>query len=74
MIKVEDLKQGDLVDLEGDVYADPENNNPMFTEYLEVENVEIETPECVLVYFEGFDAVGFPTGHTVTVKKPENTF
>lgn len=65
-IRAKDLQVGDMVDLEGDEYADP-NNDDMFTyEFETVERVEVETPECVCVYF-GFDAVGFPTDHNLFV-------
>lgn len=68
-----DLRPGDRVDLEGDPYADPdasqsEEGNPAFQyEYQVVESVELETPHCVLVHFEGWDACGFPVKHRVRV-------
>lgn len=65
-VKVEDLLPGTFVDLEGDPYADPDKDNPVFPYELErVHEVSLETPECVLVYFD-FDAVGFPLGHELT--------
>lgn len=64
-----DLRPGDRVDLEGDPYADPDGEgNPTFQhEYQIVESVELETPHCVLVHFESWDACGFPVKHRVQV-------
>lgn len=67
MKAVEMLVEGDLVDLAGDIYADPDNSPELDSEYQTVGSVEQETPECVAVSFEGFDLVGFPTGHMVKV-------
>ena len=65
---VRDLKRGDLVDLEGDRFADPQGNNPMFqTELMHVTNVTRETEACTAVAFEGWDVCGFPPDHVVTV-------
>ncbi len=75
--RVEDLQPGDMVDLEGDAYADPEGEEPDCEacasrrdfykyEFEEVHGVEQETPDCVVVSF-GMDAIGFPTGHRVFV-------
>jgi hypothetical protein len=75
LIKVEDLIEGDAVDLEGDGYADPKAENPYLgCEFVLVELVEREAAECVAVYFGGFDCVGFPLGHAVKVRlpRPEN--
>lgn len=61
---------GDLVDLEGDQYADPGNDNThLQSELVEVACVEQETPRCVAIGFEGFDVVGFPTHHLLRVKR-----
>jgi hypothetical protein len=68
-----DLRPGDRVDLEKDEYADPEvfpwsDGNPALqSEFQVVEDVKMETPDCVLVYFEGWDACGFPVDHRVKV-------
>ncbi len=59
---------GDWVDLEGDAIADPMRDNWRFEcEYVEVDHVEHETPDCVCIGFEGFDHVGFPPGHCLRV-------
>lgn len=67
LVKVNDLKQGDRVDLEGDIYADPHNERAALQcEYQLVDTIEMETPACICVYFEDFTC-GFPTGHEVKV-------
>lgn len=67
-IRAADLSIGDAVDLEGDVFADPLRANPTFEfEYAEVCDVIHETPQCVAIGFEGFDVVGFPPNHVLTV-------
>ena len=68
--RIDQLNVGDLVDLEGDPYADPNHTNPAFPfEYAEVCEIERETPNCIAVGFEGFDVVGFPPDHTVEVSE-----
>jgi hypothetical protein len=63
-----ELRPGDLVDLEGDPFADPDRANvSLASEFQRVATVDRETPNCVAVGFEGFDAVGFPAGHHVRV-------
>ncbi len=68
MTRVADLRIGDLVDLENDKYADPDNDNHWMPYLLgEVAEVTQETPACVAIAFEYFDIVGFPTGHELDV-------
>lgn len=60
-----DLIIGDLVDLEGDPYADPDRDNPsMKYEYAHVAARRWEGRACVVVTFEGIDEIGFPPDHT----------
>lgn len=63
---VEELREGDLVDLEGDPFADTSDEAHSILQYslVQVEKVEQETAECTAVWFE-HDAVGFPHGHQV---------
>ncbi|KKL89018.1 hypothetical protein LCGC14_1918920 [marine sediment metagenome] len=61
--------EGDLIDLAGDPYADPddEHANWFESEYLKVVQIIRETPKCVAIGFEGFDLVGFPVDHILNV-------
>jgi hypothetical protein len=70
-VQVSELRVGDLVDLEGDPYADPRRDpmNCFEFELAEVASVERETADCVAVGFEGFDVVGFPPHHIVTARR-----
>lgn len=72
------LRPGDLVDLEGDPYAerpcepgcdDCGLRARSFPYELErVLEVEIETPGCTVVHFESGLSVGFPTDHELAVR------
>lgn len=65
--KVADLREGDLVDLEGDPFADPKRNKPEYQfEYATVVEYELESPDCMCIYFES-TSVGFPPDHMVEV-------
>lgn len=68
-VKVEELAEGDLVDLAGDPYAD-EGDITLEYEYVQVAGVERETPRCTVVHFEGYPSCGFPVGHKVPVARP----
>lgn len=62
---VAELRPGDMVDLEGDLYADPEWSDPGFPhEFATVIGIEREAPDCVRVDFDG-GAFGFPPSHMV---------
>lgn len=68
--RVEDLAEGDLVDLESCPFM---SNHPMAGEqYAEVSLVEQETPACVLISYEGIDHVGYPTGTVLNVFRQES--
>jgi hypothetical protein len=50
MTKAIDLQPGDMLDLEGHPYADPDRDEPSLEfEYAVVLEIELETPGCVLV-------------------------
>lgn len=71
MVAVKDLRPGDRVDLEGDMYANPDDPNTICSfEYLEVAAIEAETPGCWRVDIESFDSVGFPPDHMLKVVTP----
>ncbi len=73
LVPVTSLREGDLVDLEGDPIATKPGKDPdhlscimaLEFEYCVVEGSERETPGCVRVDFENFDSCGFPPGHLV---------
>lgn len=71
-IKAKHVEPGMLIDLEGDVYADPEGNEfaALYeSELVEVVSVERETPECVVIGIEGGPGlIGFPPEHEITLK------
>lgn len=63
-ISATNIKIGDMVDLEGDTYADPDHDHPWMEDlYAVVDDVIHETSACVAIAFESFDLVGFPTNH-----------
>lgn len=64
-VKVKHLKVGDMVDLEGDVFADPDHDHVSLEfELATVEGIDQETAHCIVIYFNGI-AVGFPPDHEV---------
>ena len=64
-----ELVEDDCVDLEHDPYADPEHNHTYFEyEYVSVAGIDLETPNCLRVDFEGSPSVGFPVEHMVKVR------
>jgi hypothetical protein len=66
-VKVCDLKPGDVIDLGGDVYADPNDDDVDFQfEYVIVAAVKIETSDCTCIYLESCNPCGFPPDHTVS--------
>ena len=70
-VKVEDLKEGDMVDLElHPWFADDEESKYMYGIVLEV------TPEAngIVVAFESFDECLFPVGTLLTVVDPHENF
>lgn len=69
MVRADQIRQGDIVDLYGDKYADPDEDPGKCYEFENVPVIEIpvaETPNCVLIYFDGA-AVGFPPEHELKV-------
>lgn len=64
--KVKDLTPGDMIDLQGDKYADPNRTNVTYEfEYALVGERQYEGDECLVLYIEGVDAIGFPPDHEV---------
>lgn len=76
--RVDMLKIGDRVDLEGDIFADPcggasdsasmgDSEHPEFAfEFQTVREIEQESADCICVYFDNF-ACGFPPDHWIDV-------
>ena len=51
-VMVKNLKEGDLIDLEGDDFADPDKSDEMLTyEMSEVFEIEKETEFCTCLFF-----------------------
>ncbi|HTE40289.1 MAG TPA: hypothetical protein VK629_05650 [Steroidobacteraceae bacterium] len=68
LVPAKDIKPGDMLDLEGDQFADPKKDKPFFEcELGTVESVERETPDCVAIMIEGVDMFGFPPEHLLCV-------
>jgi hypothetical protein len=68
------IQIGDLIDLKGDCFADPNGAHTQFeSEYVQVVSVEIETADCIAIGFEGFDLVGFPHDHLLNVHGREHS-
>lgn len=73
ILEAKDLIEGDLVDLEGDMFADPNKNNVSFKyDFQEVAEINWENPNCVAIGFKGFDIVGFPPWHKLYVTRPNH--
>lgn len=69
-LRADELREGDLVDLENDRYADPkgqsENHAAFECEYQPVRGVQVETLDCVRIDFD-HDSVGFPLNHRLKI-------
>lgn len=69
-VAVEDILEGAMVDLEGDQYADPNSDNPLYPyEYVKVIGNERETEECFRLDFSDGASVGFPINYQLKVWK-----
>jgi hypothetical protein len=68
-VEARNIEVGYMLDLEGDPYADPPDNSTNMLEYMYVEAAKVvhETPECTVIYIDGYDAVGFPANHEIEV-------
>ena len=73
-VPVTELLPGDLVNLQGDIFADNGEHPEFEFELQTVIEVERETPNCVRVDFES-GSFGFPPDYTVDVQiSPERGF
>lgn len=80
-IRIDALRIGQRVDLEGDRYADPDNNSengwrsthPEFeSEYEIVFDTVSESSGCIRVDFNSGFSCGFPPDHLVTVDEDQD--
>ena len=64
-VPVSELREGDLIDLEDDAFADPDGDNPVFKmELIEVVGGELENKGCYRLDYDG-GACGFPPEYRV---------
>lgn len=71
-VPVSTLVEDDRIDLEGDRYADPDRNHPIYPyEHAVVVSTELEAEDCLVVHTDG-ESIGFPPNHHVyrTVRQP----
>jgi hypothetical protein len=68
--KVEDLAVGNRVDLTSCPYL--KNHSSADCEYALVVYVERETPDCVVVGYEGIDHIGYQVGTVLQVRTPKD--
>lgn len=68
-LPVEQVKEGDMLELQGDRYADPNGDEAILGDQFVValHDALRETPECTTLHLGDFDLVGFPVGHLVRV-------
>lgn len=67
-MRVDELRVSDMVDLEGDKYADPNAGTPDSTwqfEYGSIVGIERESATCTRLDFLTGESVGFPPDHTI---------
>lgn len=66
LVRADQLRPEDLVDLQGDEFADPGGNEQAYQfEYVQVIGSELETEECLRVDLESCGATGMPPSHRV---------
>ena len=63
--KVTAIKEGDRVDLSSCPYL--KSHPSAEYEYAEVTEVERETPDCIVIYYEGIDGIGYPIDQELLV-------
>lgn len=68
LMRVDELKPGMALDLEGDRFADPKSENTLLAyEYAPIEHIHPETPECIVIYGDANNCA-FPPDHQVKVR------
>lgn len=68
LVRADQLRPGDLVDLEKDPYADRDRERAYKFEYAEVIGTELEYETCLRVDLEGYGAFACPPGHQVPLE------
>lgn len=68
--KVEDLAVGNRIDLASCPYL--KSHSSADCEYALVAHVERETPDCVVVGYEGIDHIGYQVGTVLQVRTPQD--
>lgn len=71
LTRADELKEGDMVDLQGDPYADPKND-PILAfafEYAVVSSRTLDAPGLIAIGFEGYAVIPFPVGHMLRVTR-----
>lgn len=68
LVSVINLKEGDLVDLRGDKYADDQTNAVIDYELIPVVGQPVQITEGTVIVPFDYDNVEFPLGHQVKVK------
>lgn len=67
LVAAKDLKQGMIMDWEGDKYADPHSEEPLFaSEYQEVHQIDRESG-CITITSASNEICGFPPDHMIKV-------
>jgi hypothetical protein len=69
LVKVRDLKQGDLVDMEKSIFPFDYPDSLAAFEYGKVQEIQEETPDCFLLVFENLPSVAISPKHNVWVEK-----
>lgn len=72
MIPVSEVTVGDMLDLEGDAFADPKHDNiALEHEVAVVLEIKHKAPDCIALYCDGI-ACGFPPDHMVKLLGHDN--
>jgi hypothetical protein len=75
-VRVDEIRPGDVVDLECDIYADPAKvrNGLLAMQYMTVVEIEREGAGCIVLYFDENNPVGFPPDHLIHVATHDTQF
>lgn len=65
---VSDIKVGDLLDLQGDTFADNGNHPEFEFEYQPVYEIEKESADCIVLHCDNFSC-GFPPNYFIEISE-----